>query len=161
MKFSVPNTYPDNKVHGTNMGPIWGRQDPGGPHVGPMNLVIRDTLIARFIGTTWGPSGADRTQVGPMLAPWTLWSGYILPPGGQNKMAAALQTTFSIAFLWKKNLVSLFCIHWGMFPSSKPALGLSDAIWHRGYWSTLAPSHYLNHLWVLVKPKIRNILMKF
>ena len=29
-------TIPDNKVHGANMGPIWGRQDPGGPHVGPM-----------------------------------------------------------------------------------------------------------------------------
>ena len=27
------------------------------------------------MGTTWGPSGADRTQVGPMLAPWTLLSG--------------------------------------------------------------------------------------
>ena len=24
---------------------------------------------------TWGPSGADRTQLGPMLAPWTLLSG--------------------------------------------------------------------------------------
>ena len=22
------------------MGPIWGREDPGGPHVGPMNFVI-------------------------------------------------------------------------------------------------------------------------
>ena len=32
-------------------------------------------LIARFMGPTWGPSGADRTQVGPMLAPWTLQSG--------------------------------------------------------------------------------------
>ena len=29
------------------------------------------SLIARFIGPTWGPSGADRTLVGPMLAPWT------------------------------------------------------------------------------------------
>ena len=36
------------------------------------------TLIARFIGLTWGPSGADRTQVGPMLAPWTLLSGKAL-----------------------------------------------------------------------------------
>ena len=34
-------TYPDNKVQGANMGPMWGRQDPGGPHVGPMNLAIR------------------------------------------------------------------------------------------------------------------------
>ena len=32
--------YPDSKVHGANMGPIWGRQDPGGLHVGPMNLAI-------------------------------------------------------------------------------------------------------------------------
>ena len=32
------------------------------------------SLIARFMGPTWGPSGADRTQVGPMLAPWTLLS---------------------------------------------------------------------------------------
>ena len=33
-------TNPDSKVHGANMGPIWGRQDPGGPHVGPMNFSI-------------------------------------------------------------------------------------------------------------------------
>ena len=32
-------------------------------------------MIARFIGPTWGASGADRTQVGPMLAPWTLLPG--------------------------------------------------------------------------------------
>ena len=31
---------PDSKVHGANMGPIWGRQDPGWPHVGPMNFAI-------------------------------------------------------------------------------------------------------------------------
>ena len=32
--------FPDSKVHGANMGPIWGRQVPGGPHVGPMNFAI-------------------------------------------------------------------------------------------------------------------------
>ena len=40
---SLPNTwapFPDSKVHGANMGPIWGRQDPDGPHVGPMTFVI-------------------------------------------------------------------------------------------------------------------------
>ena len=31
---------PDSKVYGANMGPIWGRQDPGGPHVGPMKFAI-------------------------------------------------------------------------------------------------------------------------
>ena len=33
---------PDSKVHGAIMGPIWGRQDPGGPHVGPINFAIWD-----------------------------------------------------------------------------------------------------------------------
>ena len=36
--------------------------------------------------STWGQSGADRTQVGPMLAPWTLLFGYI------NTMAAITVT---------------------------------------------------------------------
>ena len=27
--------YPDSKIHGANMGPIWGRQDPGGPQRWP------------------------------------------------------------------------------------------------------------------------------
>ena len=34
------STYPDSKAHGANMRPIWGRQDPGEPHVGPMNFAI-------------------------------------------------------------------------------------------------------------------------
>ena len=35
---------PDSKVHGANMWPIWGRQDPGGPHVGPMNSALRGVI---------------------------------------------------------------------------------------------------------------------
>ena len=35
---------PDSKVHGANMGPIWGRQDPGGPHVGPITFAIWEML---------------------------------------------------------------------------------------------------------------------
>ena len=34
------NSHPNSKIHGANMGPIWGRLDPGGPHVGPMNFAI-------------------------------------------------------------------------------------------------------------------------
>ena len=36
--------YPDNKVHGANMGPTWVLSAPDGPHVGPTNLVIREQL---------------------------------------------------------------------------------------------------------------------
>ena len=42
---------PDSKVHGANMGPIWGRQDPGGPHVGPTNFAI------------WGLSSQTRQHI--------------------------------------------------------------------------------------------------
>ena len=31
---------PGSKVHVVNMGPIWGQEDQGGPHVDPMNLAI-------------------------------------------------------------------------------------------------------------------------
>ena len=36
--------YPGSKVYGINMGPTWGRQDPGGPHVFPMNLAIWEVI---------------------------------------------------------------------------------------------------------------------
>ena len=38
----------------------------------------------RVMGPTWGPSGADRTQVGPMLAPWILLSGCICGTRGDE-----------------------------------------------------------------------------
>ena len=43
------------------------------------------TQIARFMVPTWGPSGADRTQVGPMLGPmnFAIWV-YILGWGLLN-----------------------------------------------------------------------------
>ena len=36
----VNDSNTDSKVHGANMGPIWGRQDPGGSNFGPMNFAI-------------------------------------------------------------------------------------------------------------------------
>ena len=37
-------TIPDSKVHWASMGPTWGWHDPGGPHVGPMNLASWDGM---------------------------------------------------------------------------------------------------------------------
>ena len=34
------------------------------------------TQIAKFMGPWWGPPGSCRPQMGPILAPWTLLSGY-------------------------------------------------------------------------------------
>ena len=38
---------PDNKVPEANMGPTWVLSAPGGPHVGLMNLAIRDVVTTR------------------------------------------------------------------------------------------------------------------
>ena len=35
------------------------------------------TQIAMFMRPTWGPPGSCWPQMGPMLAPWTLLSGYL------------------------------------------------------------------------------------
>ena len=37
--------------------------------------------IARFMGSTWGPPGSYRPQMGAMLAPWTLLSGMVSNTG--------------------------------------------------------------------------------
>ena len=55
--YCIWETVPDSKVHGANMGPIWGRQDPGGSRVGPMNLaiwgVIKFRVVSRRISFLW------------------------------------------------------------------------------------------------------------
>ena len=40
--FCKPENIPDSKVHGANMGPTWVLSAPDWPHVGLMNLAIRD-----------------------------------------------------------------------------------------------------------------------
>ena len=45
-------TIPDSKVHVANMGPTWVLSAPDEPHVGPMNLAIRDDLSTTKLGTT-------------------------------------------------------------------------------------------------------------
>ena len=48
--------HPDSKVHGANMGPTWGQQDPGWPHepcylgvpIADDCMIFTDTL--NFIG---------------------------------------------------------------------------------------------------------------
>ena len=51
-------TIPNSKVHGANMGSIWGRQDPGGPHVGPMNVAIWDITLYQIL-LWWAPTASE------------------------------------------------------------------------------------------------------
>ena len=47
----VTTPYPDSKVHEAYRGPTWGQKDPGGPHVGPMNLAIGVVISATAMGS--------------------------------------------------------------------------------------------------------------
>ena len=38
-------------------------------------IILAHSQIARIMGSTWGPPGSCRPQIGPMLVPWTLLSG--------------------------------------------------------------------------------------
>ena len=60
------------------------------------------TLIARFMGPTWGPSGADTTEAGPMLAPWILLSGqdYINTGNNHNNLFYNDFKTCCGEFIW-------------------------------------------------------------
>ena len=65
----------------------------------PTSLI--QSLIARFMGPTWGPSGADRTQVGPMMASWTLLSGISrLSSNKQSDVTSSIIT----------NTINLICL---------------------------------------------------
>ena len=46
---STKGTAPDSKVRGANMGPIWGWQDPGGPHIGPMNFAVWGRMLYKMV----------------------------------------------------------------------------------------------------------------
>ena len=56
-------------------------------------------LTAKFMRPTWGPRGAGRTHVGPMLATWTLLSGdcYICV---MSKVLRKTSANISLSNLW-------------------------------------------------------------
>ena len=74
--------YPDSKVHGANMGPIWVLSAPDGPHIGPMNLAIRVGLH-RWVITShinngwpnlrWSPLTNKQKSTGAYLIPYILY----------------------------------------------------------------------------------------
>ena len=69
-------------------------------------------------GPTWGPSGADRSEVGPMLAPWTLLSGVLQKCVGKYEDFGArssrrIHTQLHHTMLWHG-----FCVSMPYIPAS-------------------------------------------
>ena len=70
-------------------------------------LAWRTSLIARFMGPTWGPSGADMTQVGPMLAPWNLQSGMASRISCTSNTECSITDTIVCMFHWIYYLINV------------------------------------------------------
>ena len=56
-----------------------------------LNVLIIRSLIARFMGPTLGPPGADRTLVSPMWATWKLLCGVGWRPKEQTREIRVVQ----------------------------------------------------------------------
>ena len=95
-----------------------------------MNAVV--PLIARFMGPTGGPPGADRTQVGPMLAPWTLLSAWSTKHG-YFTTAEIPDKNYAIPCIW---VCLLFGCSWHVQPRIQA---------HNTYWQMQLPD--LNTVW--------------
>ena len=63
------------------------------------------SLIARFMGPKWGPSGADRTQVGPMLASWTLLSGIMSLDHNKSNTIGLLRRSSKSSLIFRHGYV--------------------------------------------------------
>ena len=83
------------------MGPMWGRQDPDGPHVGPMDFVI------------WVGSADDLPPPKRPVVTWTNAEVLSIGPLGKNFSESWTIFTYfdSRKFIWKCCLpnVGLFC----------------------------------------------------
>ena len=73
----VGETIPDSKVHGANMGPTWVLSAQGWPHIGPMNLAIRDGIIGLDSGLL---------PVRPQAFFWNIGGLLLIGPSGANSI---------------------------------------------------------------------------
>ena len=104
------------------------------------------------MGPTWGPFGANRTQVDPMLAPWTLLSGmpyiFYLP----NSVAV-----YDIMRVIYKTILLIICSwnppHWRQGPV-KPVHSVPQLLMN---FPRKEPEQIRNHVISLVYPEYSNL----
>ena len=61
------------------MGPIWGRQDPGGPHVGPMNFAIWVPQYVSNVATLKTNSSYDANFINTGNTVYRHYKVFVLP----------------------------------------------------------------------------------
>ena len=109
------------------MGPIWGPQDPGGPHFGLMNLAIWDTKYAP------GDKQSANSPAWNYIDEWGLWAFLMWWPPST---------------MWADPLTFVWCVHNPIFFSNLwlCAVCWSNFMCHHQLWSTSVshPFSFLN-----------------
>ena len=73
MYVRLGDSFSDSKVDGANMGPTWGRQDPGGPHVCPINLATWVVTQGHIIHSQVKPSYLTRFTLNYSTGQQDIW----------------------------------------------------------------------------------------
>ena len=123
-KFKFQNKFPDSKVHGANMGPTWVLSAPDGPHIGPMNIAVKELKL--YSGNPGVYRGMDSRR-DSRTARWKRWIQYtssltslgegIMITTKHNKartMSTILGMYFMrIQYLWVQQAISTYFCRWG------------------------------------------------
>ena len=83
----------------------WNGQNRSTLYICVYDIMVK-SLIARFMGPTWGLPGANRTQLGPMLATWTLLSG-IVPVHTYLQISASTPENSKFQLLYSMHILNL------------------------------------------------------
>ena len=97
------------------------------------------SLITRFMGPSWGPPGDNRTQVGPMLAQWSLLSeiGSAWRWTAGKPLPEPMMTHFTDVYMWHRASMSdPYGSHWVMFHCGELPNDITLIFqgWSRWHW---------------------------
>ena len=150
---------PDSKVPGANMGPTWVLSAPDWPHVGPRNIAIRVKMHGNKANARAVMSGVS-ALAGWAMALHTLTQTKRYPFEKFLWNFILIMHTFQVSVSWySKVSLLIWCRLLKHFVNFVNSLWPSDVIWWHGSRSALAqvmacclkaPSHYLNHCWLMI-----------
>ena len=130
--YTLHPTFPDSKVHWTNMGPTGVLSAPDGPHVGPMSLAIRVAIILMAMRHSRGTCDYNSLNEYVPL-PSSDFSNASVYPNDKFCMIVLYQKIF-LYHPWRKTWIVVLRKRWDEF------------VWWCHYWPATAIIHIKNSL---------------
>ena len=148
---------PDSKVHGANMGPTWVLSAPDGPHVGPMNLAIRGSLLCFVVDWFLRIVHIFFIRFYHMIALMQMRNSWRIWVNTSHESTRAVDSLapgrFKVNFRWVIFKLILVVNDWGMSCETALIWMSLDHIYgeltlvQAMAWCRPATSHYLSQCW--------------